>query len=97
MLGCHGNSNITEARYLRKNQATINMNAKQVTNARTPISNSDLATKAYVDTRSSNIDLSNYLKKDESDQMTGPLNMNNNKIINVKNATNNSKLISAIK
>ena len=52
--------NITEGRYLRKNQATINMNAKRVTNARTPISNNYLATKAYVDTRSRNIDLSNY-------------------------------------
>ena len=38
------------------------MNAKRVTNARTPISNNDLATKAYLDTRSSNIDVSNYLK-----------------------------------
>ena len=52
---------ITEDCYLRKDQSTINMNTKRVTNARTPISNNDLASKSYVDTRSSNVDLSDYL------------------------------------
>ena len=88
-LGSYTNNNqlitgyITEGRYLRKNLATINMNAKRVTNAKTPISNNDLATKAYVDTRSGNVNLSNYLKK-SGDTMSGPLYMSNNKIIKCK-------------
>ena len=51
---------IIEQRYLRKNLATINMNAKRVTNARNPINNNDLATKAYVDSRSINVDLTPF-------------------------------------
>ena len=62
------------------------MNAKRVTNARTPILNNDLATKAYVDTRSSNVDLTPFLKKDGSMPMTSDLNLNNSKIVNLKKA-----------
>ena len=62
------------------------MNAKRVTNARTPILNNDLATKAYVDTTSSNVDLTPFLKKDGSIPMTSDLNHNNSKIVNLKKA-----------
>ena len=54
---------ITEGRYLRKDQAIINMNGKSVTNARNRTNNNDLPTKAYVDTRSGNVDLTPFLKK----------------------------------
>ena len=56
------------------------MNAKRVTNARTPIANNDLPTRAYVDSRSGSVDLSDYFKKDSS----GNVNMNNNHITNLQ-------------
>ena len=46
-----------------------------------PTSDTDAATKKYVDDTAVNI--SNYLKRDGTSQMTGDLNMNNSKIVNL--------------
>ena len=49
--------------------------------------NNHLVTKAYVDGHSTNV---NYLKVDGSSMMTGDLNMNSRKIVNLKDITNSS-------
>ena len=49
-----------------------------------PTSNSDAATKFYVDHKSTPQDLSPYIKKDGSVPMTGNLNMSGHKIINLE-------------
>ena len=46
-----------------------------------------LQQKKYVDDNSGSPDLSNYLKKDGTVVMTGNLNLNNNKIINLSKPT----------
>ena len=48
---------------------------------RQPISDTDAARKKYVD--DNNVDTSNYLKLDGTKKMTGHLNMDNHKIINL--------------
>ena len=63
----------------------MNMNNKKIINLQTPTNNTDAATKKYVDDKSTNPqDLSPYLKKDGSAPMTGNLNINGNKIINLE-------------
>ena len=62
----------------------MNMNNKKITNLQTPTNDTDAATKKYVDDKSTNPpDLSPFFKKDGSTPMTGNLNINGNKIINL--------------
>ena len=66
----------------------LNMNSKKITNLNNPTSDKDAATKKYVDDNSgSSPDLSDYLEKDGSVAMTGNLNMNSKKIVNLSNPT----------
>ena len=63
----------------------MNMNNKKITNLQTPTNNTDAATKKYVDDKSTNPpDLSPFFKKDGSISMTGNLNLNGNKIVNLE-------------
>ena len=68
----------------------LNMNNKKITNLQTPTSNTDAATKLYVDNKSTPQDLSPYIKKDGSAPMTGSLNMSGNKIINLEDPASDS-------
>ena len=73
----------TDMKYLHvagtnKMTNNLNMDNKKIINLRPPTASTDAATKKYVDDISSSggsSDLSNYLKKDGSVAMTGPLKM----------------------
>ena len=85
----------TDLAYLhvdRSNKMTnhLNMNNKKITYLQATTSNSDAATKLYVDNKSTSQDLSPYLKKDGSDPMTGSLNMGGHKITNLKSPTSDT-------
>ena len=63
----------------------MNMNNKKITNLQAPTNVTDAATKKYVDDKSTNPpDLSPFFKKDGSTPMTGNLNLNGNKIVNLE-------------
>ncbi|CAH3190992.1 unnamed protein product [Porites evermanni] len=70
-----------------KMTGNINMNNNKILNLSTPTSNTDAATKKYVDDNSGSPDLSDYLEKDGSVAMTGNLNVGNNKIVNLSDPT----------
>ena len=61
------------------------MDNKKIINLRPPTSDTDAATKKYVDDNTA--DLSDYLEKDGTVAMTGNLNLNNNKIVNLSDPT----------
>ena len=65
----------------------LNMDNKKIINLRPPTSNTDAATKKYVDDNTGAPDLSDYLEKDVTVAMTGNLNLGSNKIINLNNPT----------
>ena len=65
----------------------LNMDNKKIINLRPPTSNTDAATKKYVDDNTAAPDLSDYLEKDGTVAMTGNLNLNNNKIVNLSDPT----------
>ena len=65
----------------------LNLGNKKIVGLVTPVSNTDAATKKYVDDNSGSPDLSDYLEKDGSVAMTGHLNVGNNKIKNLSNPT----------
>ena len=71
----------------------LNMDNKKMTNLKPPTSNSDAATKFYVDHKSTPQDLSPYLKKNGSDPMTGSLNMSGHKIINLEDPASDSDAV----
>ena len=60
----------------------LNLGNKKIVGLATPTSNTDAATKKYVDDNRGSSDLSGYLKKDGSVDMTGDLDLNNHKITN---------------
>ena len=75
----------TDLKYLHvagtnKMTNNLNMDNKKIINLRTPTSNTDAATKKYVDDNTTAPDLSDYLEKDGTIAMTGDLNVGNNKI-----------------
>ena len=59
----------------------LKMNNKKIMNLLQPTDNTDAATKKYVGDNKVNV--SNYLKRDGSSSMTGNLNMDNHKIVNL--------------
>ena len=67
----------------------LNMGSKRITALHTPLVSTDAATKKYVDDSvgGSGPDLSDYLEKDGSVPMTGNLNLNNKKIVNLATPT----------
>ena len=71
----------------------LNMNNKKITYLQAPTSNSDAATKLYVDNKSTYQDLSPYIKKDGSVPMRGNLNMRGHQIINLEDPTFDSDAV----
>ena len=70
----------------------LNMENKKIYNLRTPTSDTDAATKKYIDDKISinGGALANYLKKDGSIALTGDLNLNSNKIVNLSTPTSDT-------
>ena len=68
----------------------FNVGSKKIVSLATPTSDTDAATKKYVDDNSGIPDLSDYLEKDGTVAMTGNLNINNNKIINLSKPTSDT-------
>ena len=71
----------------------LNMDNKKIINLRPPTSNTDAATKKYVDDNTGAPDLSDYLEKDGTVAMTGNLNVGNNKIINLGKPTQDNDAV----
>ena len=71
----------------------LNMDNKGIIHLKPPTSDTDAATKKYVDDNAGSPDLSDYFKKDGSVAMTGNLNMNNKKIINLLNPTQDKDVV----
>ena len=65
----------------------FNVGNNKIVGLATPVSNTDAATKKYVDDNTGSPDLSDYLEKDGTVAMTGDLNVGNNKIKNLSNPT----------
>ena len=61
----------------------LNMDNKRIINLRPPTSDTDAATKKYVDDNTGAPDLSDYLEKDGTVAMTGNLNLNSHEIDNL--------------
>ena len=66
----------------------LNMDNKKIINLRPPTSNTDAATKKYVDDSIPNT--SSFIKKDGSVSMTNNLNLGNNKIVGLATPTSNT-------
>ena len=81
----------TDLKYLHvagtnKMTNNLNMDNKKIVNLKPPTSDTDAATKKYVDDNGgSSPDLSDFLKKDGTVAMTGELNLGGNKVIRVGN------------
>ena len=86
----------TDLKYLHvagtnKMTNNLNMDNKGIIHLKPPTSDTDAATKKYVDDNAGSPDLSDYLEKDGTVAMTGNLNLNNNKIINLSKPTQNNE------
>ena len=77
------------AKKLDKN-TTIDMKDNAITNVKFPVNQKDVATVEYITQRITNSQ-KNYLKLDGTTSMSGDLNLNNNKIINLQTDSKNSK------
>ena len=71
----------------------LNLGNKKIVGLATPTSNTDAATKKYVDDNAGAPDLSDYLEKDGTVTMTGDLNVGNNKIINLSKPTQDNDAV----
>ena len=71
----------------------LNLGNKKIVGLATPTSNTDAATKKYVDDNTAVPDLSGYLEKDGTVTMTGNLNVGNNKIINLSKPTQDNEAV----
>ena len=69
---------------------TIDMKDNAITNVKFPVNQKDVATVEYITQRITNSQ-KNYLKLDGTKSMSGDLNLNNNKIINLQTDSKNSK------
>ena len=90
--GGSSGSRLDLSNYLKKDGSVamtgnLNLGNKKIVGLASPTSNTDAATKKYVDDNSGSPDLSDYLEKDGSVAMTGNLNLNNNKIVNLSDPT----------
>ena len=68
----------------------LNLNNNKIVGLATPTTNTDAATKKYVDDNTAAPDLSDYLENDGTVAMTGNLNLNNNKIVGLATPTTNT-------
>ena len=71
----------------------FDIDSKRLTEVALPIDKNDAATKEYVDNNLPAIDLSPYLKRDGTTSMTGHLNMNNHKISDLEDATDDNDAV----
>ena len=90
--GGSSGSSLDLSNYLKKDgtvtmTGNLNLGNKKIVGLATPTSNTDAATKKYVDNNAGSPDLSDYLEKDGSVAMTGNLNLGNNKIVNLSDPT----------
>ena len=90
--GGSSGSRLDLSNYLKKDGSVamtgnLNLGNKKIVGLATPTSNTDAATKKYVDDNSGSPDLSDYLEKDGTVAMTGNLNLGNNKIVNLSDPT----------
>ena len=69
---------------------TIDMKDNAITNVKFPVNQKDVTTVEYITQRITNSQ-KNYLKLDGTTSMSGDLNLNNNKIINLQTDSKNSK------
>ena len=69
---------------------TIDMKNNAITNVKFPVNQKDVATVEYITQRITNSQ-KNYLKLDGTTSMSGDLNLNNNKIVNLQTDSKNSK------
>ena len=69
---------------------TIDMKDNAITNVKFPVNQKDVATVEYITQRITNSQ-KNFLKIDGTNSMTGDLNLNNNKIINLQTDYKDSK------
>ena len=69
---------------------TIDMKDNSITNVKFPVNQKDVATVEYITQRITNSQ-KNYLKLDGTTSMSGDLNLNNNKIVNLQTDSKNSK------
>ena len=69
---------------------TIDMKDNAITNVKFPVNQKDVATVEYITQRITNSQ-KNYLKLDGTTSMSGDLNLNNNKIINLQTDSKNLK------
>ena len=77
-----GGSSLDLSNYLKKDgtvtmTGNLNLGSNKIVGLATPTSNTDAATKKYVDDNSGSPDLSDYLEKDGSVAMTGNFNVGN--------------------
>ena len=85
-------NNVAMSNYLKKDgtvamTGNLNLSGNKIVGLATPTSNTDAATKKYVDDNAGSPDLSDYLEKDGTVAMTGNLNVGNNKIVNLSDPT----------
>ncbi|CAH3192636.1 unnamed protein product, partial [Porites evermanni] len=85
-------NHVAMSNYLKKDGSVamtgnLNLGGNKIVGLATPTSNTDAATKKYVDDNSGSPDLSDYLEKDGTVAMTGNLNVGNNKIDNLSDPT----------
>ena len=85
-------NNVAMSNYLKKDGSVamtgnLNISGNKIVGLATPTSNTDAATKKYVDDNAGSPDLSDYLEKDGTVAMTGNLNVGNNKIVNLRDPT----------
>ena len=79
-------------RFMRKDGPTINMMNKRVINVANPTANTDAVNKQYLVNHTSNLG-GIYLKKDGSVALSGNLDLGDNEIVNVKEATSGSHAV----
>ena len=78
--------------FMRKDGPTINMLNKRVINVANPTANTDAVNKQYLVNHTSNLG-GIYLKKDGSVALSGNLDLGDNEIVNVKEATSGSHAV----
>ena len=91
-------NNVAMSNYLKKDGSVamtgnFNVGSKKIVSLATPTSDTDAATKKYVDDNSGIPDLSDYLEKDGTVAMTGNLNVGSNKIINLGKPTQDNDAV----
>ena len=75
----------------------LNVDNNKIVGLATPTSNTDAATKKYVDDNAGGSpNLSDYLEKDGTVAMTGNLNLNNHKIVNLSNPTQDNDAVTKV-